>query len=96
MSRRHSFMLGAACAVVASLLAQPAMAQDVPGETAASAEGIATPQEQIVVTGTRRTDRTVADSPVPIDVIGGDQLTETGYTETNRILNQLVPSFNFP
>ena len=56
-----------------------------------------TPDETtIVVTGTRRTDRTVADSPVPIDVIGGEELTKTGLTETNKILNQLVPSFNFP
>ena len=33
---------------------------------------------------------------MPIDVIGGDALTNTGLTETNKILNQLVPSFNFP
>ncbi|HWT11803.1 MAG TPA: TonB-dependent receptor [Allosphingosinicella sp.] len=52
--------------------------------------------EAIIVTGTRRTDRTLADSPVPVDVIGNEALTDTGYTETNRILNQLVPSFNFP
>ena len=32
---------------------------------------------------------------MPIDVIGGDALTKTGLTETNKILNQLVPSFNF-
>ena len=76
-------------------LAAPAAAQD---ETAAAAQ----PRDDddrdaaIIVTGTRRTDRTLADSPVPVDVIGADALTETGYTETNRILNQLVPSFNFP
>ena len=52
--------------------------------------------DTIIVTGTRRTDRTVADSPVPIDVISGEALTNTGLTETNKILNQLVPSFNFP
>src|SRR5687767_11192304 len=50
----------------------------------------------IIVTGTRRTDRTIEDSPVPIDVISGEQLTNSGQTETNKILNQLVPSFNFP
>lgn len=53
-------------------------------------------EDAIIVTGTRRTDRTVADSPVPIDVISGDEMTKTGLTETNKILNQLVPSFNFP
>jgi iron complex outermembrane receptor protein len=55
-----------------------------------------TDNETIVVTGTRRSDRTVADSPVPVDVIGADAIANTGQTETNRILNQLVPSFNFP
>ena len=56
-----------------------------------------TPTEQdIIVTGTRRSDRTVADSPVPVDVIGSEAISNTGQTETNKILNQLVPSFYFP
>ncbi len=50
----------------------------------------------IIVTGTRRTDRTVAESAVPIDVISGEALLNQGATETNRLLNNLVPSFNFP
>ncbi|MFA9201667.1 MAG: TonB-dependent receptor plug domain-containing protein, partial [Cypionkella sp.] len=97
MIRRSLYLAGTA-AVAFAVTAQPALAQnqDPPGETQASAEGEAIPQEQIIVTGTRRTDRTVADSPVPIDVIGGEQLADQGYTDTNRILNQLVPSFNFP
>ena len=74
-------------------LASPAAAQtQVPAPPAAAAD----PGDEIIVTGTRRTDRTVADSPVPIDVISGEALTNTGITETNKILNQLVPSFNFP
>jgi iron complex outermembrane receptor protein len=56
----------------------------------------AAPEQDIIVTGTRRSDRTVADSPVPVDVISSDAIANTGQTETNRILNQLVPSFNFP
>jgi iron complex outermembrane receptor protein len=73
--------------------ATPALAQDAPPAAAPQADD---PNATIVVTGTRRTDRTLADSPVPVDVISNQALTETGYTETNRILNQLVPSFNFP
>jgi len=61
-----------------------------------AAEGGIDNANAIVVTGTRRTDRTVADSPVPVDVIGSEAITNTGATETNKILNQLVPSFNFP
>jgi iron complex outermembrane receptor protein len=89
-----------------ALAAAPAAAQNgpPPGPTAESQAGNPNAeanqgidnQAAIVVTGTRRTDRTVADSPVPVDVIGSDAITNTGATETNRILNQLVPSFNFP
>jgi len=53
-------------------------------------------EQTIVITGTRAANRTVANSPVPVDVIGADQIKNTGQTETNKILNQLVPSFNFP
>ena len=81
-------------AVAATLLtASPALAQDAAADAAAE-EGSDAPA--IVVIGSRRENRTVADSPVPIDVIGGEALTESGFTETNRLLNQLVPSFNFP
>ncbi|MEA3065013.1 MAG: iron complex outerrane recepter protein, partial [Sphingomonadales bacterium] len=75
--------------------ASPAFAQADPA-TPNTAEPTAGNDETIVITGTRRTDRTVADSPVPVDVIGADQIENTGQTETAKILNQLVPSFNFP
>jgi iron complex outermembrane receptor protein len=82
-----------------ALTAAPAFAQD-PAEPQAEAETAeALPPaagEEIVITGTRRTDRTVADSPVPVDVISADAIVNSGQTETNKILNQLVPSFNFP
>lgn len=75
-----------------ALVATPVVAQDQ--EAAAGIEAEA--EETIVVTGTRASGRTVADSPVPIDVLTTEALTNTGFTETNRVLNQLVPSFNFP
>lgn len=75
--------------------AGPAFAQQ---NTAAQEQATeeATGADAIIVTGTRRTDRTVADSTVPVDVISGDELLNSGSTETNKLLNQLVPSFNFP
>ena len=79
-----------------ALFASPALAQQTTDETDVSIEEAEPPQEQIVVIGTRRTDRSAADSPVPIDVIGGDALNNSGYTEVNKVLNQLVPSYNFP
>lgn len=83
-------------ALVASALtplafaATPALAQEQGAEATDSADST------IIVTGTRRNDRTVADSPVPVDVIGADALQSSGFTESARLLNQLVPSFNFP
>jgi iron complex outermembrane receptor protein len=87
-------------------LAAPVAAQTNPqaqqnaqaqAQTQVNAQGQPTTNEQtIVITGTRAANRTVANSPVPVDVIGADQIANTGQTETNRVLNTLVPSFNFP
>ncbi len=74
----------------------PAIAQTPAAPEPAAAAADTNPETTIVVTGTRRTDRTLADSPVPIDVIGADQIAANGSGETNKILNSLVPSFNFP
>ena len=52
--------------------------------------------EAIVVVGTRRNDRTVLESPVPIDILPSEEIEQSGLTETNQILEMLVPSFNFP
>lgn len=49
-----------------------------------------------VVTGTRMSDRTVANAPVPVDVLTSAEIRQTGATETNQILQLLAPSFNFP
>ncbi len=73
-----------------ALASAPAYAQTTGDETANAAA------ETIIVTGTRRNGRTVADSPVPIDVIAAAQLAQSGFTETNRLLNEQLPSFNFP
>jgi len=77
---------------MAAVIAAPAWAQNEGATEAAEAA----PGDAIIVTGTRRTDRTVADSPVPIDIISSEALQNSGATETNRLLNNLVPSFNFP
>jgi iron complex outermembrane receptor protein len=86
-SRIPSLALAAAL-IAGGGIAAPAVAQDGASDASDSAT--------IIVTGTRRTDRTIADSTVPIDVISSEMLQNSGTTETNRLLNQLVPSFNFP
>ena len=50
--------------------------------------------EEIVITGSRGRPRTVADSPVPVDVFSAEDLQDVSYTDTNDILRTLVPSFN--
>jgi iron complex outermembrane receptor protein len=58
--------------------------------------GAAEDMPQVMVTGTRRSDRSVVDSPVPISVIRGESLAKLGSTNTNAALAALLPSFNFP
>ncbi|MBK9989307.1 MAG: TonB-dependent receptor [Verrucomicrobia bacterium] len=41
-------------------------------------------------------ERTVLNSPVPIDSLTLSELRSTGYTETAQAIQALVPSFNFP
>lgn len=90
-----------------SALASPAFAQQNPAAvrnaqaqqqatTNAAGQPTISNDQQIVITGTRAANRTVANSPVPVDVIGAQAINNTGQTETNKVLNQLVPSFNFP
>lgn len=67
------------------------------GETATVAVALATMDtpllnETIVVVGSR-TPRTKSDSPVPVDVIGAEEISRSGRTETGRILHTLAPSF---
>jgi iron complex outermembrane receptor protein len=52
--------------------------------------------QQVVVTGTRRQDRTVVDAPAPIDVFTAKDIQLSGRTETAAVLAMLVPSLNFP
>ncbi|HEY0686123.1 MAG TPA: TonB-dependent receptor [Steroidobacter sp.] len=50
--------------------------------------------EQIIVTGTRRAERTVLESNVPIDVVSNDDLRRTATPDLNSKLQAAVPSYN--
>lgn len=52
--------------------------------------------QQVVVTGTRRADRTLAESESPVDVISAAELQRRGTTELATALAQMLPSLNFP
>ncbi len=51
--------------------------------------------EKLVVLGSRFQERSVSDSPVPVDVITEEEIVATGQTEVGRVIQELVPSFNF-
>jgi len=65
---------------------------------AAAAATSATPEgDAIIVTGVRGSRaRTVANSPVPIDVINAKELQATGRTGLKEILGNIVPSLEMP
>ena len=50
--------------------------------------------EEVIITGTRLTDRSAADSPVPVDVISGSDMRINGSTDIQDMLRTQVPSFD--
>ncbi|HEY2780597.1 MAG TPA: TonB-dependent receptor [Steroidobacteraceae bacterium] len=72
-------------------VAQRALAQrtDVAADTGAAGNELT----EVIVTGTRRLDRTVAESSAPIDVIAGTELTNYPAASMLDTLSNLVPSF---
>ena len=59
--------------------------------TGAQDEG---PIEEVITTGTRRADRSAADSPVPIDVISGAEFRQNSSSDIQNLLRTTVPSFD--
>ncbi len=50
--------------------------------------------ERIAVVGTRAIPRSVDDSPVPVDIIDGDEFVRQGATDMDDLLTKVVPSYN--
>ena len=69
----------------------PVLAQDEP---AGPGTETAEQNQAIIVTGTRRTDRTVLESSVPVDVFSADDFKAQPAPQLQTILQTLVPSFN--
>ena len=81
--------LAASWAMLFSLGASTAEAADAEG--AQPAAGVI---EEITVVGSRRRDRSAADSPVPVDVIGGSEFEAQGGSNMDDLIASLVPSYN--
>src|SRR5688572_6221326 len=56
----------------------------------------AVPLDEVVALGTRALERTASGSPVPVDVVSGELLDNTGMMETWQQLQHVVPSVNVP
>ncbi|HEX3395400.1 MAG TPA: TonB-dependent receptor [Steroidobacteraceae bacterium] len=85
-------IVGSAAVLAAALsVATPTavLAQTVDTANAAPANELT----EVIVTGTRRLDRTVAESSAPIDVIGGTELATYPSASMLDTLSNLVPSF---
>jgi iron complex outermembrane receptor protein len=77
-------------------LASIAAAQESPpAASPAAPEGDV---EELIVTGTVAKDRTVLDSPVPIDLLSAEDLARSGAvsSELGQAIAAIAPSFNFP
>jgi iron complex outermembrane receptor protein len=81
-------------AAIASLVAviQPIAAQQ---KSSAATEGGAAANEltEVIITGTRRVDRTAQESSAPIDVLSGTDLASQATTNMLDTLSSAVPSF---
>lgn len=73
----------AGCAI--GFIATPAFAQDEAGEDEDRA---------IIVTGTRQTDRSAADTVAPVDIVSAAELTNQADSDISNLLRVAVPSFN--
>lgn len=87
MTRRPLFL-----ALLAAFSALPAAHAQQPAEPETEARTLDT----LIVTGTRASDRTVAESTSPIDVITPEALQSTGTAELATALSRTLPSLNFP
>ncbi|MGY0594780.1 MAG: TonB-dependent receptor plug domain-containing protein, partial [Paraglaciecola chathamensis] len=80
---------GLVTCAMSSVAISSAIAQETqtPDEAAAA-------YEKVVITGSRGAPRSLADSPVPVDVLSEDDLAAVPFSDTNDILKTLVPSYS--
>src|SRR4051812_46813955 len=82
-SKTKSALLIGASITALAVLASPVLAQQVAQSDT----------ESVIVTGTRVTGMTAADSAAPITVIGSDALSHVGQPNLIQALSQIAPSF---
>ena len=88
--KKTSALGGVTAALVSMFAPGPALAQDAPDEKAENKLA-----EEIVIIGSRRQQaRSSLTSPVPVDVVGSEDLAAQGNTDIIDTLTSIVPSLN--
>lgn len=87
MSGTSLLALGFAASLLSALPAS-VLAQTAPATAPARAE------EVVIVTGTRRAARSAADTPAPVDIIGGAEIARQADGDASNLIRNIVPSFN--
>jgi len=82
-----------ALALLAGIATAAAPAQAQNAEPGANDEKSASELDEVVITGTRRTDRSVTDSASPIDVISGEDVSAQPSANLLESVRNIVPSF---
>jgi iron complex outermembrane recepter protein len=82
-----------AAAAAALITANPSALAQQPGGAPGGSAGAAKEVEEVIITGTRRQDRTVTESAAPIDVLAGPELAAQPSGNMLDTLSNLVPSF---
>ena len=70
------------------------MASAMPMNMAFAQEDEEARQQTVVTLGSRRSERSAADSPAPVDVVSGVELLNQGDTDLSSLLRTSVPSYN--
>jgi iron complex outermembrane receptor protein len=82
-----------AAAALAAAAIHPVAAQQTPSAATETAAPRGNELTEVIVTGTRRVDRTVQESSAPIDVLSGTDLESQATTNMLDTLSSAVPSF---
>jgi iron complex outermembrane receptor protein len=85
----HAVKYAIATTFALGLASGTAIAQET-NNTTAKEQAI----EKIAVVGSRAAPRSIGDSPVPVDIIGGDELTKSGSSDMLNMITTTVPSLN--
>ncbi len=75
-------------ALLSCVLAQPILAEEKASDLSKSIFRLGT----LVVTAE---GLDVADSPTPVDIVDEEEILKTGHNELGRVIQTLIPSFNF-